>query len=115
MRYSSRDGHAGGEHVNRGRDAPHVSVLPYRYSICPHCCVCVLVFAKSISEVLEGFINYPVRKVSVRMIGQETIFLCFKTIAQLMLLLALQISNIFFSEYSRVSFYDGFTFSNIWL
>jgi hypothetical protein len=34
LRYSSRDGHAEGEHVNRGRDTPR-SVLPYRCSICP--------------------------------------------------------------------------------
>ena len=40
LRYSSRDGHAEGEHVNRGRDI-QVSVLPYRCSICPPCSVCL--------------------------------------------------------------------------
>jgi hypothetical protein len=41
LRYSSRDCHVEGEHVNRGRDTPQVSVLPYRCSICPFCCVCL--------------------------------------------------------------------------
>ena len=34
LRYSSRDSHADGEHVNRGRDT-QISVLRYRCSICP--------------------------------------------------------------------------------
>jgi hypothetical protein len=38
--YSCRDGHAEGEHVNRGRDS-QVSVLPYRCSLYPFCCVCL--------------------------------------------------------------------------
>jgi len=41
VRYSSRDGHAEGKHVNRGRETLQVSVLPYRCSICPPCCVCI--------------------------------------------------------------------------
>jgi len=40
LQYSSRDGHAEGEHVNRGRDT-QVSVLPYRCSVCLPCCVCL--------------------------------------------------------------------------
>jgi hypothetical protein len=37
--YSSQDGHTKGEHVNRGRDTPQVSILPYRCSIAPFCSV----------------------------------------------------------------------------
>jgi hypothetical protein len=59
LRYSSRDGHAEGEHVNRGRDTPSfcptVRVLDMLLSA-----VCVLVFAPPISEVSEGPMNYPV-------------------------------------------------------
>jgi hypothetical protein len=59
LRYSSRDGHAEGEHVNRGRDAP---------SFCPTLqvfdmllsAVSVLVVAQLSSEVPEGLMNYPV-------------------------------------------------------
>jgi hypothetical protein len=39
-RYSSRDGHAKGGRVNRGR-VTQVSVLLYRCSIAPFCCVCL--------------------------------------------------------------------------
>jgi hypothetical protein len=35
LRYSNRDGHAEGKHVNRGTDTP-ISVLPYRCSLFPH-------------------------------------------------------------------------------
>ena len=35
LRYSNRDGHAQGEHVNRERETLQVSVLPYRCSIRP--------------------------------------------------------------------------------
>jgi len=35
LRFSSRDGHTEGEHVNRGRETLQVSVLPWRCSICP--------------------------------------------------------------------------------
>jgi hypothetical protein len=55
LQYSSRDSHAEGEHVNRGR--LQVSVLRYRCSIAPFCCV--LVEAPSSSEVPKGFMNYP--------------------------------------------------------
>jgi len=59
MRYSKRDGHAEGEHVNRGRDTP---------SFCPTLQVLdistlgdgVLVVAQPSSEVPEGLRNYPV-------------------------------------------------------
>jgi hypothetical protein len=34
LRYSSQDGHAEGEHVNRERETLQVSALPYRCSIC---------------------------------------------------------------------------------
>jgi hypothetical protein len=36
------------------------SVLPYRCSICPPCCVSVLVVVQPSSEVPEGLMNYPV-------------------------------------------------------
>jgi hypothetical protein len=53
LQYSSRDGHAEGQLVNRG-----VSILPYRCSICPFCCV--LGVAQPSSEVQERLTNYPV-------------------------------------------------------
>ena len=59
LRYSSRDGHAEGEHVNRGRDTqsfcPTFHVLDMLLSA-----LCVLVVAQPSSEVPEGFMNYPV-------------------------------------------------------
>jgi len=58
LRYSSLDGHAEGEHVNRG-ETLLVSVLPNRCSICPFF-VSVLVVAQPMSEVPEGLMNYPV-------------------------------------------------------
>jgi hypothetical protein len=41
LRYSSRDGHAEEEHVNKEREKLKVSVLLYRYSTAPFCCVCL--------------------------------------------------------------------------
>ena len=59
QRYSSRDGHAEGEHVNRGRDTqsfcPTLQVLDMFPSA-----VSILVVAQQIWEVPEGFMNYPV-------------------------------------------------------
>ena len=59
LRYSSRDGHAEGEHINRGRDTPSfcptLRVLDMLLSA-----VSVLVFALPSSEVPEGRMNYPV-------------------------------------------------------
>jgi len=63
LRYSSRDGHAEGEHVNRGRDKktwrdslPIVMLLS---------AVSVLVVAQPISEFPEGLMNYSVyRKIT---------------------------------------------------
>ena len=54
LRYSSRDGHAEGEHVNIGRDTP-VSVLPYR------CSICWLLSApdKRFSHMLESLGRWP--------------------------------------------------------
>ena len=66
LRYSSRDGHAEGKHVNRGRDTPNfcpnLQVLDMLLSA-----VSVLVVAQRISEVPEGLMNYPVQRVSKRM------------------------------------------------
>jgi hypothetical protein len=57
--YSSRDGHAEGEHVNRGRDTPSfdptLQVLDMLLSA-----VSVLVVAQPSSEVPEGPMNYRV-------------------------------------------------------
>jgi hypothetical protein len=59
LRYSSRDGHAEGEHVNRGRDTP--KFLSYltgaRYILSA---VSVLVVEQPSSEVPEGLMNYSV-------------------------------------------------------
>jgi len=59
LRYSSRDGHVEGEHVNRGRDTPSfcptLQVLDIILSA-----VSVLVVAQPISEVPERLVNYPV-------------------------------------------------------
>jgi hypothetical protein len=59
LRYSSRDGHAEGELVNRGRDTssfcPTLQVLDMLLSA-----VSVLVVAQPSSEVTEGLMNYPV-------------------------------------------------------
>jgi hypothetical protein len=59
LRYSSWDGHAGREHVNRGRNTPSfcptLQVLDMLLSA-----VSVLVVAQSSSEVPEGLMNYPV-------------------------------------------------------
>jgi len=57
LRYSSRDGHAEGEHVNRGilqtwRDSLPIDMLLFAVS--------VLVVAQPSSEVPEGLMNYPV-------------------------------------------------------
>ena len=59
LRYSSRDGHAEGEHVNRGRYTP--KFLSYltgaRYVLSA---VSVLVVEQPSSEVPEGLMNYSV-------------------------------------------------------
>jgi hypothetical protein len=59
LQYSSRDGHAEGEYVNRGRDTPSfcpsLQVLDMLLSA-----VSVLVVAQPSSEVPEGLMNYPV-------------------------------------------------------
>jgi hypothetical protein len=63
LRYSSRDGHAQGERVNRGRDTPSfgptLQVLDMLLSA-----VSVLVVEQPISEVREGLMNYPVYTIS---------------------------------------------------
>jgi hypothetical protein len=59
LRYSSRDGHVEGEHVNRERDTP---------SFCPNLqaldmllsAASVLAVVQLSSEVPESLINYPV-------------------------------------------------------
>jgi hypothetical protein len=59
LRYSSRDGHAGGEHVNRGTDTP--KFLSYLTGIdMLLSAVSVLVAVQPSSEVPEGLTNYPV-------------------------------------------------------
>jgi len=59
LRYSSLDGHAEGEHVNRARDTPSfcltLQVLDMLFSA-----VSALVAAQPISKLLEGLMNYPV-------------------------------------------------------
>jgi hypothetical protein len=59
LRYSSRDGHAIGEHVKRGRDTrslcPILQVLDMLLSA-----VSVLDVVQPSSEVPEGLMNYPV-------------------------------------------------------
>jgi hypothetical protein len=59
LRHTSRDGHAEGEHVNRGTDTasfcPNLTGARYVLSA-----VSVLVVAQPSSEVPEGLINYPV-------------------------------------------------------
>ena len=59
LRYSSRDGHAEGEHVSRGRDSKKTwrDSLPIDMLLFA---VSVLVVALPISEVPEGIMNYPV-------------------------------------------------------
>jgi hypothetical protein len=59
LRYSSRDGHVEGEHVNRGRDAPKLGrdSLPIDMLLSA---VSVLVVAQPSLEVPEGLTNYPV-------------------------------------------------------
>ena len=59
LRYSSRDGNAEGEHVNRardvkknGRDSLPIDMLPLAAS--------VLVVGQPSSEIPEGLMNYPV-------------------------------------------------------
>jgi hypothetical protein len=51
LRYSSRDGHAAGEHVNRGRDTPN---------LCPTLQVTVPATVPQGSEFPEGLMNNPV-------------------------------------------------------
>jgi len=62
LRYSSHDGHAEGEHVNRGRDTPSfcptLQVLDMLLSA-----VSVLVVAQASSEVPEGLMNYHVYRI----------------------------------------------------
>jgi len=59
LRYSSRDGHAKGKHVNRRRETPSfcptLQVLDMLLSV-----VSVLVVVQPSSEVPEGLMNYPV-------------------------------------------------------
>jgi len=59
LRYSSRDGHAEGEHVNRGRDTKKTwrDTLPIDMLLSA---VSVLVVAQPGSKVPEGLMNYPV-------------------------------------------------------
>jgi len=59
LQYSSRDGHAEGEHVNRGRDTKKTwrDSLPIDMLLSA---VSVLVVAQPSSEVPEGLMNYPV-------------------------------------------------------
>jgi hypothetical protein len=61
LRYSSRDGHAKGEHVNRGRDIPSfcptLQVLNMLLSA-----VSVLVVMQPSLKVTEELTNYPVYK-----------------------------------------------------
>jgi hypothetical protein len=59
LRYSSRDGHAEGEHVNRGRDTPKfLSYLTGAQQLLST--VFVFVVAQPSSDVPEGLINYLV-------------------------------------------------------
>jgi len=64
LRYSNRDSHAEGEHVNRGSETPSfcptLQVLDMSLSA-----VSVLVIAQPISEVPEGLMNNPVYMYSV--------------------------------------------------
>jgi len=80
LRYSSRDGHAEGEHVNRGRETlpsfcPTLQVLdyvhPWWHSRCQSCnqvpathVACLGMTAPATvpqgSEIPEGLMNYPV-------------------------------------------------------
>jgi len=52
------------ERMSKEGDTLHVSVLPYRCSICPPL-VSVLVVAQPSSEVPEGLMNYPVYSISL--------------------------------------------------
>jgi hypothetical protein len=63
LQYSSRDGHAEEEHVNRGRDTP--KFLSYLTGIDMLSAVSVLVVAQPSSEVPEGLTNYPVYSVQL--------------------------------------------------
>ena len=89
LRYSSRDGHVEGEHVNRGRDTPNfcptlqvldmstlgdaadvkpvIKFLPHTLHVCGRNLVDMLPFGVTIpatvpqrSEIPEGLMNYPV-------------------------------------------------------
>jgi hypothetical protein len=58
LRYSSRDGHAEGEHVNRGRDTP---------SFCPTLQVldmCILGDAADVNPVPIKFLRHALQRVS---------------------------------------------------
>jgi hypothetical protein len=58
LRYNSRDGHAEGDRVNRGRDKKSwKNSLPIDTHLSA---VSVSVVAQLSSEVPEGFMNYPV-------------------------------------------------------
>jgi len=65
LQYSSRDGHAEGEHVNRGRDTPsfYPTLTGARYM---HPAMSVLFVAYPSSEVPEGLMNYPVLSVALK-------------------------------------------------
>ena len=58
LRYSSRDGHAEGEHINRGRDTRKLGEILY-LSICS-ILLSVLVIPQQSSEVSKGLMNCPI-------------------------------------------------------
>ena len=60
LRYSSREGHAEGEHVNRGRDTPSFCPTLQVLDMSTLLCLSVLVYAQPSSEVPEGLTNNPV-------------------------------------------------------
>ena len=62
LRYGSRDGHAEGEHVNRGRERErHSKFLSYlRGARNILSAASVLIVAQPSSEVPEGLMKYPV-------------------------------------------------------
>ena len=67
LRYSSRDGNAEGELVNKGRDTPcFLSYLTGARYV--HPALSVLVVAQPSLEVPEGLMNYPVYIITLYMI-----------------------------------------------
>ena len=57
---SSRDGHAEGEHVNRGRDTPRFCPTLQLLDVSTLLCLSVFFVAQPIWEVPEGLMNYSI-------------------------------------------------------